>query len=315
MSVTPGKRSRSCSICGTIVPAPATRCPKHPKVTISSGPHRRMRAQVLAEEHLCWICGKPAQPNDPLTYDHLLSRADGGDNSRANARAAHGSCNSRRGQSGLPCAHCTTPSRCLDRNSCQPTTPRLDRRQRIQTAKINQQTLPPHGPKQTLRNPPDWSHLPGHAALVVLCGAVASGKTTLSRQWAAHIISVDEIRRTLGPLDDHSTLAQGYQLAYEQALRHLRQGQLVVFDSTATTAPIRRNLLLRAQAAGATAHLVMLDTPSHVAQQRNAARPQPVPAAAVEQIQRAYHQSQSLIRSEPWETDTILGSSDTPLQA
>lgn len=61
------------------------------------GVHRRLRAQVLAEERACWICGLPGTPADPLTLDHVLARANGGVHSRANARAAHRSCNSAKG--------------------------------------------------------------------------------------------------------------------------------------------------------------------------------------------------------------------------
>lgn len=56
--------------------------------------HNRLRAQVLAEERVCWICRKPGTPDDPLTLDHVLSRARGGQHTRANGRAAHLSCNS-----------------------------------------------------------------------------------------------------------------------------------------------------------------------------------------------------------------------------
>jgi 5-methylcytosine-specific restriction endonuclease McrA len=59
--------------------------------------HRRIREQVLAEERLCWICGGHGTEDDPLTADHVLARVAGGRNVRANYRAAHASCNSRRG--------------------------------------------------------------------------------------------------------------------------------------------------------------------------------------------------------------------------
>ena len=59
--------------------------------------HRRMREQVLREETACWICGGHGTADDPLTADHVVARADGGRNVRSNYRAAHLSCNSRRG--------------------------------------------------------------------------------------------------------------------------------------------------------------------------------------------------------------------------
>jgi 5-methylcytosine-specific restriction endonuclease McrA len=62
--------------------------------------HRRVREQVLAEETTCWLCGRPGTADDPLVADHVLARADGGRNERANYRAAHASCNSRRGRGG-----------------------------------------------------------------------------------------------------------------------------------------------------------------------------------------------------------------------
>jgi hypothetical protein len=62
--------------------------------------HRRIAAQVLAEEQACWICGGRGTTDDPLTADHVLARASGGRNVRANYRAAHASCNSKRGVGG-----------------------------------------------------------------------------------------------------------------------------------------------------------------------------------------------------------------------
>jgi 5-methylcytosine-specific restriction protein A len=72
--------------------------------------HQRIRRQVLAEENLCWICGQPARPDDPLTADHVLSRAAGGRNTRSNYRAAHYSCNSSRGARSVSLeAHAADP--------------------------------------------------------------------------------------------------------------------------------------------------------------------------------------------------------------
>ena len=62
--------------------------------------YRRVRAQVLREETRCWLCGQPARLGDPLTADHVVARVDGGTNTRENLRAAHASCNSRRGAGG-----------------------------------------------------------------------------------------------------------------------------------------------------------------------------------------------------------------------
>jgi hypothetical protein len=70
---------------------------------------------VLREEKACWICGGHGTEADPLTADHVIARADGGWNVRSNYRAAHASCNSRRGarvvggQVGAVGDSCETP--------------------------------------------------------------------------------------------------------------------------------------------------------------------------------------------------------------
>lgn len=64
--------------------------------------HNRLRAVVLAEERVCWLCGEPPRPGDPLTLDHVLARRHGGTHTRANGRAAHLSCNSGRGAGDRP---------------------------------------------------------------------------------------------------------------------------------------------------------------------------------------------------------------------
>ncbi len=58
---------------------------------------REVRAQVLAEETECWICGgEDLDDGDHWSVDHVRERRHGGDNSRANLRRAHLSCNASR---------------------------------------------------------------------------------------------------------------------------------------------------------------------------------------------------------------------------
>jgi 5-methylcytosine-specific restriction endonuclease McrA len=73
-----------------------SRCPAH-RLPPRGRLHRRVRAQVLAEETRCWLCGDPGSTEDPLTLDHVVPRALGGPTTRANGRAAHLSCNLKRG--------------------------------------------------------------------------------------------------------------------------------------------------------------------------------------------------------------------------
>ncbi len=62
--------------------------------------HQRLAKQVLSEEKACWLCGRPAHPDDPLEVDHVVPRAAGGATVRSNLRAAHASCNRGRGGRG-----------------------------------------------------------------------------------------------------------------------------------------------------------------------------------------------------------------------
>ena len=64
---------------------------------------RELRARVLREESVCWLCGQPIDFGAPpkSTYsasvDHVVARDKGGDMfDRANLRAAHYGCNSGR---------------------------------------------------------------------------------------------------------------------------------------------------------------------------------------------------------------------------
>jgi len=85
--------------CSTLVPAGTARCGLHARPGRGQA-HRLARAQTLAEEQVCWLCGQPARPTDPLTADHVVPRANGGPDARWNYRAAHLSCNRRRGANG-----------------------------------------------------------------------------------------------------------------------------------------------------------------------------------------------------------------------
>lgn len=85
---------RPCLVCGR--PSGGARCLEH-AVPRRGWAHQRASKQASVEETSCWICGEPAKPGDPLTGDHIVPRIDGGADVRENMRAAHRSCNSRRG--------------------------------------------------------------------------------------------------------------------------------------------------------------------------------------------------------------------------
>jgi 5-methylcytosine-specific restriction endonuclease McrA len=62
----------------------------------STRAYRKAREEVLAQERVFYLCGQPARPGDPLVADHVIARARGGSDERANLRAAHASCNARK---------------------------------------------------------------------------------------------------------------------------------------------------------------------------------------------------------------------------
>jgi 5-methylcytosine-specific restriction endonuclease McrA len=64
----------------------------------STRAHRLARAQVLSEEFVCVYCGERARVDDPFEAAHVVAVADGGPDVRSNYRAAHRSCNRRRGR-------------------------------------------------------------------------------------------------------------------------------------------------------------------------------------------------------------------------
>jgi 5-methylcytosine-specific restriction endonuclease McrA len=73
--------------------------PANPKRKNRTGSYQRAAAQVRAAATECWICGGGfTDPNDPPVADHVIPRIQGGSDDISNLRAAHRSCNGRRGQ-------------------------------------------------------------------------------------------------------------------------------------------------------------------------------------------------------------------------
>jgi 5-methylcytosine-specific restriction endonuclease McrA len=58
----------------------------------------RIESLVVLErdDGVCWLCGTDVDPTD-FTVDHVIPLSKGGEESYANARLAHRSCNSRKG--------------------------------------------------------------------------------------------------------------------------------------------------------------------------------------------------------------------------
>jgi 5-methylcytosine-specific restriction endonuclease McrA len=83
--------------CGRIAHQ-GNRCPLHPKPPKRTGTYTRNAAKVRASAIACYLCGKPlTDPNDPPVADHVHPRAYGGTDDITNLKAAHRSCNGRKG--------------------------------------------------------------------------------------------------------------------------------------------------------------------------------------------------------------------------
>ena len=75
----------------------------NPRVS-NGAARRRLRARVLAEEDVCWICGQPVDkslpsglPGSPEVDEGVPVSKGGSPYDRANCRLAHRICNQRRG--------------------------------------------------------------------------------------------------------------------------------------------------------------------------------------------------------------------------
>lgn len=60
----------------------------------STRAHRKARAQLLATEHVCWLCHKPGTPTNPLEAGHVTAHADLG----TEMHAVHKSANRKLGR-------------------------------------------------------------------------------------------------------------------------------------------------------------------------------------------------------------------------
>lgn len=135
-------------------------------------------------------------------------------------------------------------------------------------------------------------HLPTRRALIVLCGPVAAGKTTLAMtRWPGAHIDSERI---------------GWSASFRKARERLGRGALAVFDSTAVTEGVRSKCLASAREFHASAHIVLLNTSPGTCGVRNAERIDPTPVDVVEGIRVAYLETCSAILSELWDSITIL---------
>jgi hypothetical protein len=73
--------------------------------------YTRNAAKVRANANLSYLCGKPFTADDPAVADHVQPRAYGGSDDISNLKAAHKSCNGRKG-ANLPSWTCRAVRAC-----------------------------------------------------------------------------------------------------------------------------------------------------------------------------------------------------------
>lgn len=227
---------------------------------------------INRDNHKCVVCGKPAQPGDPLTVAH------------------------------------TYPTRLLIAAGHNPHNPHhLQTKHRTCHAQTTRETNRPLPGTPTIHTTLD--HLPDRRALIIMCGPVGAGKSTLAHEhWPNARIDVSAHRLNYGPLSDQTTMRQGFIDAYNDARARLSRGELAVFDSTAVTPNVRAMLQRIALEHHVAAHVVLVDTPTHVAAQRNTGRSFPVPTHAVERNHRAYTTARTEVMRERWQTITVIAN-------
>jgi len=69
------------------------RCERHRRRINASAWRRIVRAVVVRDAGICWLCGKQGA----TSADHVRRWADGGTDEMSNLRAVHVTCNKQRG--------------------------------------------------------------------------------------------------------------------------------------------------------------------------------------------------------------------------
>lgn len=123
--------------------------------------------------------------------------------------------------------------------------------------------------------------------LTLLVGAPASGKDHWCRAHARGRaeISLDAIRieREIAPSDPQGAVIQEARVRLR---RHLAAREDVIWNATNLSRRIRAPLCALARDYGARTEMVVMETPPAIALARNAARPDPVPDAALARMRR-----------------------------
>lgn len=155
----------------------------------------------------------------------------------------------------------------------------------------------------------DWTPLRDipDPALVVLCGAAASGKSTIATFWDGQVVSSDALRELIGAGQDREGHRETFDLVHRVVAMRLRRGLRTVVDATSTAQWHRGPLLALAAAHQVPAVAVVCWPTLEACLARNAGRTQGrVPDAVVT---RQYEQliAQMPSKAEGFERVIVTG--------
>jgi F420-dependent oxidoreductase-like protein len=122
------------------------------------------------------------------------------------------------------------------------------------------------------------------AALVVLVGPGASGKSTWAAEWfrTGQVVSADAMRALVGEGEhDQRAGTDAFDVLALVVDRRLKRRLLTVVDTLALDDAWRRRLLGMAAGHGVPVHAVAFDTPARDCRARNRARARPIPSAVI----------------------------------
>lgn len=138
--------------------------------------------------------------------------------------------------------------------------------------------------------------------MIVLMGVPGSGKSTWADKFGyGTVVSPDQIRESLGDINDQSRNDQVFRIAHDKVNNLLQQYYHVIFDATNVTERARRDLLRIADSIpGTTKKLVVFD-PGSVALERNSQRDRVVPDHVMHRMVNNFARSLGQIGYERWD--------------
>jgi len=152
-------------------------------------------------------------------------------------------------------------------------------------------------------------------SVVVLCGPAACGKSTFAKRHfrPTHVVSSDWARgRVCDDERDQRFNAQAFELVHFLVEQRLTANRLCVVDSTALTAPARKELLDLAKKHQVPTTLILFNVPLETCIERDEKRERSVGRAIVERQYQAFEQMKATIHQE--EFDQVVEFQDGDLE-